>query len=181
VSEPSFIPGQRWVSNTEAELGLGIIFEVTDRRVEISFPAAGERRTYAVNNAPLSRVRYEVGQQISSADEQQYTVTAVVEQQGGLIYHCLDQAQQPATLSELELNSFVQFSKPQDRLFAGQIDKNKAFNLRFDTLNYLHQQQQSDVAGLLGARVQLLPHQLYIAAETGAVMRQGFCWLTRWA
>ena len=56
----SIQPGQRWVSNTESELGLGIVLEVANRRVNISFPAAGEKRTYAVDIAPLSRVRYEV-------------------------------------------------------------------------------------------------------------------------
>ncbi len=66
---------------------------------------------------------------------------------------------------ELDLNSFVQFSKPQERLFAGQIDKNRAYKLRLDTLRYYREQQQSPVAGLLGARIQLLPHQLYIANE----------------
>ncbi|MCV6625628.1 MAG: hypothetical protein OIF38_05995, partial [Cellvibrionaceae bacterium] len=56
LSHQSFCPGQRWVSNTEAELGLGIIVDADERIVEISFPAAGERRQYALNNAPLSRV-----------------------------------------------------------------------------------------------------------------------------
>ena len=66
MSIPSFILGQRWISNTESELGLGIVVEVASRRVEISFPAAGERRTYAMENAPISRVQYEAGQQIQN-------------------------------------------------------------------------------------------------------------------
>ena len=66
MSSPVFVPGQRWISNTESELGLGIVVELANRRVEISFPASGERRTYAVDNAPISRVQYEVGQQIQN-------------------------------------------------------------------------------------------------------------------
>ena len=69
-------------------------------------------------------------------------------------------------LPELDLDSFVQFSKPQERLFAGQIDQNRALQLRVDTLRYYRQLQESPVSGLLGARIQLLPHQLYIASET---------------
>ena len=162
----SIQPGQRWVSNTESELGLGIVLKVANRRVEMSFPAAGEKRTYALDIAPLSRVRYEVGQQISNTDGDTLLVTEIEEHNGCLIYLCTDENDQVIVLPELELDSFVQFSKPQERLFAGQIDKNRAFELRLDTLRHYRQLQQSPVAGLMGARIQLLPHQLYIASET---------------
>lgn len=68
-------------------------------------------------------------------------------------------------IPEFELDSFVQFSTPRERLFAGQIDKHKHFSLRHHTLSVIHQQQQSPAYGLVGPRVQLLPHQLYIAGE----------------
>ncbi len=162
----SFHPGQRWVSNTESELGLGIVLNVANRRVEMTFPAADEKRTYAVDIAPLSRVRYEVGQQVSNIEGDSLLITEVEEHNGCLIYLGTDENDQIIVLPELELDSFVQFSKPQDRLFAGQIDKKRAFELRLDTLRHYRQLQQSPVAGLLGARIQLLPHQLYIASET---------------
>jgi len=165
VSVSAFKPGQRWVSNTESELGLGIVVEVAHRRVEMSFPAAAETRVYATDNAPLSRVRYEAGQQISTLEGQQLVVTEVAEHNGCLIYLGNDENGQVVVVPELELDSFVQFSKPQDRLFAGQIDRNRAFGLRLETMRHYRQLQQSRVAGLLGARIQLLPHQLYIASE----------------
>jgi ATP-dependent helicase HepA len=165
VPASSIKPGQRWVSNTESELGLGIVVGVAHRRVEMSFPAADEIRVYAIDNAPLSRVHYEVGQQIENTEGQQLLITEVAEHNGCLIYLGSDENDQVMVVPELELNSFVQFSKPQDRLFAGQIDKNKAFQLRLETLRYHKQLQQSPVAGLLGPRIQLLPHQLYIAHE----------------
>jgi len=165
VSELLFLPGQRWISNTESELGLGIVVEVANRRVEISFPASGERRTYAMLNAPLTRVRYEVGQQIRSGSGVAVEINDVVDNGGLLIYSGFDELGEQQILPELDLDSFVQFSKPQERLFAGQIDKNRAFQLRCTTLEHIRQQQQSPVRGLLGPRVQLLPHQLYIAQE----------------
>jgi ATP-dependent helicase HepA len=168
VSAFSFQPGQRWVSNTESELGLGIVLDVANRRIELIFPAASEKRTYAIDNAPLSRVRYEMGQQISNTDGQNLLITEVEEHNGCLIYLGTDEDDQVVVVPESELNSFVQFSKPQERLFAGQIDKNLAFELRMDTLRYYRKLQQSPVAGLLGARIQLLPHQLYIASETAS-------------
>lgn len=168
MSIPSFVPGQRWISNTESELGLGIVVELANRRVEISFPASGERRTYAIDNAPVSRVRYEVGQQISTEDGTQFTVAEIIENHGCLIYCGVDEEGEKHVVPELDLDSFVQFSKPQDRLFAGQIDKNRAFELRCQTLEHLRRLQLSPVRGLLGARVQLLPHQLYIASEASS-------------
>ncbi len=164
----SIQPGQRWVSNTESELGLGIVIKVANRRVELSFPAAGENRTYAIDNAPLSRVRYEVDQQVTNVEDQILVISEVEEHNGCLIYLGTDENAQFMVLPELELNSFVQFSKPQERLFAGQVDKNRAFELRMDTLRYHRQLQQSPVAGLMGPRIQLLPHQLYIANETAS-------------
>jgi ATP-dependent helicase HepA len=161
----SFRPGQRWVSNTESELGLGIVLGVAHRRVEMSFPATGEKRVYAIDNAPLSRVRYEVGQKISNTEGHQLLITDVEEHNGCLMYLGSDESGHVMVVPELELNSFVEFSKPQERLFAGQIDKNRAFQLRLDTLRYFRRLQQNPVAGLLGARIALLPHQLYIADE----------------
>lgn len=165
MSLASFVIGQRWVSNTEAELGLGIVVDSNNRRVEISFPAAGERRTYAIDNAPISRVYYVKDEEIETEDQQLLVVTEVIENKGCLIYQCVDADTNIVVIPELELNSAIQFSKPQDRLFSGQIDKSRAFQLRYETLEHIRRLQQSPARGLLGPRVQLLPHQLYIASE----------------
>lgn len=160
-----FVPGQRWVSNTESELGLGIVMDTANRRVTISFPAVGERRTYAMDNAPLSRVHYEVGENVSHADGVSITVSNIEDQGGYLTYTGLDSDGNEATVEEIDLESFVQFSRPQDRLFAGHVDKNSRFELRVETLHHVRRMQQSPSYGLLGPRVQLLPHQLYIAHQ----------------
>ena len=39
-----FIPGQRWISNTESELGLGLILEVANKRVTVLFLASDKAR-----------------------------------------------------------------------------------------------------------------------------------------
>ena len=160
-----FVPGQRWVSNTESELGLGIVMETVNRKVTVSFPAVGERRVYAIDNAPLSRVHYEVGESISNADGVSITISQINEQGGYLIYEGTDSEGEKHEIEEIDLESFVQFSRPQDRLFAGHIDKNSSFELRVETLQHLRRLQQSSTYGLLGPRVQLLPHQLYIASK----------------
>ena len=41
MSKITPVPGQRWVSDTEPELGLGIVLKSEFGRAEIFFPAAG--------------------------------------------------------------------------------------------------------------------------------------------
>ncbi len=163
--EPRFMIGQRWISETEAELGLGIVMEVSSRQLTLSFPAAGERRTYALKTAPVSRVRYRPGERVQDQDGLAITVAEVLEQNGCLAYRGRTRTGEEVLIPEFELDSFVQFSSPRERLFAGQVDRHQHFTLRYQTLNYQHRHRQSAVFGLAGPRVQLLPHQLYIADE----------------
>ena len=165
MSATEFVVGQRWISNSEAELGLGIIKEYSGRRIEVSFPAAGEQRTYAINIAPLSRVQYPVGDKVKTDEDISFTITARHDLNGCFIYQGDDEDGNEISIHEMDLNSFVQFSQPQDRLFAGQVDKNSQFQLRTEALAHQHRLQASPVFGLMGARVQLLPHQLYIAHQ----------------
>jgi ATP-dependent helicase HepA len=101
VHQVTFVPGQRWVSNTESELGLGIVLEVIGRRVEISFPAAAERRTYAVDNAPLSRVQYDVGQKIQDEGGQEFVIDEVLDNNGCLIYSGRDESEESVVIPEM--------------------------------------------------------------------------------
>ena len=82
VANQAFKIGQRWISEAEAELGLGIVLDVANRRLTLSFPAAGERRTYAMENAPVSRVFYQVGEKVRHQDGVSMKITRVIEQQG---------------------------------------------------------------------------------------------------
>ncbi|MFC3117081.1 RNA polymerase-associated protein RapA [Cellvibrio fontiphilus] len=165
TGEAAFVIGQRWISESEADLGLGIVLDVSNRRLTLSFPAAGERRTYAMDNAPVSRVKYEVGEKVRHQDGTKIQITRIVEQAGCLMYVGLTKDDEEVAIPEFELDSFVQFSTPRDRLFAGQIDKHTHFTLRYQTLHYQNLHRQSPMFGLAGPRVQLLPHQLYIASE----------------
>jgi len=165
-SMQEFIPGQRWISNTESELGLGLILEVSFKRVTVLFLASNEKRLYAIDNAPLTRVRFAVGDIIESIDEEKMQVLEVVEDSGLITYLCKDSFGESVELEEIELNHHIQFNKPQDRLFTGQIDSTSWFLLRYETWRRLQQHQQSPVKGLLGGRASLIPHQLFIAHES---------------
>jgi ATP-dependent helicase HepA len=161
----NFLPGQRWISNTESELGLGLILEVHFNRVTVLFLASDERRIYAKDNSPLTRVIFSEGDTIESVDEIKLTVSKVIEQDGLITYLGKDEAGLEVEVNEIELNHHIQFNKPQDRLFIGQIDPSSWFLLRYETWHRLQQHQKSPVKGLLGGRTSLIPHQLFIAHE----------------
>lgn len=47
-----FTLGQRWISDTESELGLGTVVALDARMVTLLFPAIGENRLYSRNDSP---------------------------------------------------------------------------------------------------------------------------------
>ena len=53
-----FIPGQRWYSSTEPELGLGTVLRLSGRQVQLVFTGSGMLRHYAIGTAPLLRVAF---------------------------------------------------------------------------------------------------------------------------
>ena len=163
-----FALGQRWISDTETDLGLGTVVAVEGRMVTLLFPATGENRMYAKEEAPVTRVSFNVGDQIASHEDWTMMVEEVQEKDGLLIYVGVrTDNDEPVALKEVFLNNFIKFNKPQDRLFAGQIDRMSRFTLRYEALINQHQRRRNPTRGLAGGRVSLIPHQLYIAHEVG--------------
>jgi len=160
-----FVVGQRWVSDTESELGLGTVIGVDFRVVTMQFRAVDEQRSYAIDNAPLSRVRFKPGEGVERQDGMVFIVSEVDEQQGVLIYSGVQEDGSPVEISEVALSDTIQFNKPQDRLFAGLIDSDRAYQLRYVTQRLRTAKHASEVYGLSGVRTALLPHQIYIAHE----------------
>ncbi|MDG6459193.1 RNA polymerase-associated protein RapA [Glaesserella parasuis] len=164
----SFVIGQRWISESENNLGLGIVTAVDNRTVTLSFPASDEQRVYAVAVAPLTRVQFQKGDRVTSIDGWQLDIEDVVENQGVALYlgKRVD-TQVESVLPEMQLDHKVSFSKPQDRLFSAQIDRSDRFALRYRALKHQQAQFQSELRGMRGIRASLIPHQLHIAKEVG--------------
>lgn len=157
------LPGQRWVSDSEPELGLGVVMKAEFGRLEIFFPAAGEHRQYALKSAPLRRVHFIAGDSIKTHDGKTLDVESVQERNGILFYLGGERE-----VSEAELSDTISFSKPEDRLMAVQIDELRTFDLRVEALKRRAEIRQSPVRGFMGGRVDLLPHQMYIASEVAS-------------
>ncbi|MCF2825058.1 MULTISPECIES: RNA polymerase-associated protein RapA [unclassified Pseudoalteromonas] len=164
----NFSLGQRWISDTESDLGLGTIVALEGRQVTILFPASGENRVYSVQEAPVTRVVFNPGDVIRHVEEWELRVDSVEEQDGLFCYHGTRvDNEEETSFKETFLDHFLKFNKPQDRLFAGQIDRFDRYTLRYQTWQHQFDKEQSHLKGLIGQRASLIPHQLYIADEVG--------------
>ncbi len=156
----TFVVGQRWISETEPELGLGLVVKTEFRRVQVDFPASGETRLYASDRAPLRRARFAPGDAVHGPGGLSLHVESVQEVQGLLTY-----SGQGHRLSEDQLVGTLRYDKPEQRLLAGQVESIRTFDLRLESLQHLHHQARSVARGFAGGRMDLIPHQLYIAHE----------------
>ncbi|WP_447045216.1 RNA polymerase-associated protein RapA [Vreelandella sp. H-I2] len=160
-----FSPGQRWISDGEAELGLGTVLNCDARSVTILFSASQETRTYNTRQAPLTRVMFGSGDRVLSADGWQMVVDDSKESRGLITYIGEDSEGNLRELPEAKLADTMQFDQARDRLLTGQVDRNDWFDLRFRTLHHYQRIEQHSALGFSGPRIDLIPHQLYIANE----------------
>ena len=163
----SFAIGQRWISETENSLGLGMITDLDFRSVTLHFPATDETRIYAVTQAPLTRIALNKGEQLHHQTGWQGEVLDVQEMNGLLFYLVKNAQGEDIIVNEKELSPIISFSQAKDRLFSSQIDRSEHFALRYQTLLHQQAQFQSPLRGLRGNRAGLIPHQLHIAQEVG--------------
>ena len=155
------IPGQRYISTSEPNLGLGHVLSEDNGLIEICFPSAEDTRTYSVASAPLVRVRFGPGDEIADHKKNELTVESVTEEQGLLTYHG-----QGKFIHESDLLDTLSFIRPEKRLLAGLTDHPRDFDQRLEALRWNAAIRRSPARGYTGARIDLIPHQLSIVAET---------------
>src|SRR5439155_16050651 len=113
-----------------------------------------------IESAPLRRVRFAAGDKIKSRQGAELLVDSVGERDGLLVYRWAR-----GELAEADLSDAISFSKPEDRLFGGHTDDLRTFDLRIEALQRRCDLRRSPVRGFAGGRVELLPHQMFIASE----------------
>lgn len=158
-----FFPGQRYASDGEPELGIGIITEVSRRQLKLHFPAAEETRIYALDSAPLRRVVFKPGDAIVDTKGKKLLVEEVQMVEGLYQYFGNKRA-----ISEQDLGNVSISRNVEDRLFSGDIDAPALFALRRESHYHNHQRRISPVNGFVGGKIDLIPHQLYIANEVSS-------------
>ena len=107
-------------------LGVGRTVVALDARtVTLMFAASEENRVYARNDAPVTRVTFNAGDVIDSQEGWSLKVEQVVKDQG--LFSCVgqreDNGEEGVVLREIMLSNQIRFNKPQDKLYAGQIDR----------------------------------------------------------
>ena len=154
-------PGQRYITTSEPALGLGHVLSEENGLIQICFPAAEDTRTYSVESAPLVRVRFAPGDEISDHENHHLTVESVTEENGLLTYHG-----QEKSIHESDLLDSLTFIRPEKRLLAGLTDHPRDFDQRLEALRWNAAIRRSPACGYTGARIDLIPHQLSIVAES---------------
>ncbi len=160
----SVVPGQRFISESEPELGLGQVLEVAHRTLTIGFDASATTRQYALANAPITRLRFEAGEAVLDRAGIRSSIEGVTEQDGLLCY-AVRQGQALRQLPETELSPLLSLSQPLKRLMAVQVESPAWFRLRRTALDATGFIEKSRLLGLCSGRTELLPHQLHIANE----------------
>jgi len=173
--------GQRCVSEREPELGLGLVSELDHNQITIEFPATRERRIYARGTPVLRRVRFKVGDKISTRSGTAFTIEKVLgsgsageaadtgsagenaESATGLLTYVGNGG--TLRVAEAEVADATSANSPVDRLLTGQAEGSEVFDLRYRTLQWQAELARSEVRGMLGGRIDLIPHQFYILGE----------------
>ncbi|MEM9399684.1 MAG: SNF2-related protein, partial [Verrucomicrobiota bacterium] len=158
-----FFKGQRWLSETEPELGLGMVLSVDNRTLQLLFPTTDEVRTYTRDNPPLKRAKFLEGDSIETYEGQKLTVESI-EEKDGLYFYVASGTEIP----EAYLADSINMSMADRRLMNGRVDPSEIFDLRYDTLTHQCRIHKHPGYGYLGARIDLIPHQLYIAREVAS-------------
>ncbi|MHA6204278.1 RNA polymerase-associated protein RapA [Dyella soli] len=152
-----FVPGQRWISTAEPELGLGTVLRVEGRGVQVLFAKAGVLRPYAVDSAPLVRAEFRPGQRVAGKGLA-FLVERVEIREELLIYRG-----EGRELEEGQLDDEQSVSQADDRLIGGRTDPVAHFELRLEGLKRRAAARRSPAWGLGAARIGLVPHQLRVA------------------
>jgi ATP-dependent helicase HepA len=157
-----FVPGQRWISSAEPELGLGTVLRVEGRGVQVLFAKAGVLRPYAIDSAPLLRAEFRAGQRVAGKGIA-FLVERVEIRDDLLIYRG-----EGRELEEGQLDDEQSVSQADDRLIGGRTDPVAQFELRLDGLKRRAEARRSPMWGLGAARIGLVPHQLRVAGIASA-------------
>ena len=107
-----FTLGQRWISDTESELGLGTVVALDTRMVTLMFPATGENRLYARHDSPVTRVIFNPGDTVTSHEGWQMLVDEVRHENELVTYigTRADTEESNVVLREVMLDSKLVFS-----------------------------------------------------------------------
>ena len=167
----TFVPGQRFVSQSEPDLGLGIVSEVQGRNVTFRFPLLNQIRIYRTDNAPVERFMLNPGETAKSEKGASFVIESLRESAGVVVY--IGRGGKEIKESDLVAKQAARVTdlfKSLTRVGAENIFQDaskgdfssKAFERRRRAMELNCRWQSSPVRGMIGPRVDMIPHQYYL-------------------
>ena len=166
-----FVPGQRYVSRSEPDLGLGVVSELQGRNVVFRFPLVNQTRIYRMDNAPVERFVLNPGETAKSEKGASFVIESLRETSGVVVYvgrggKEIKESDLVAKQGARVVDLFKALSNIGAENFygnSGQGDvSSKAFDRRSRALALSCKWQSSPVRGMIGPRVDKIPHQYYL-------------------
>lgn len=154
----NFCVGQRWVSESEPELGVGRISQVEFRNVHLQF--GNEIRVYRKDSAPLKRFTLAVGDIARDYNDHEFVVLGQRLENNCIVYLIKGGELEESELSDQSTSSG---GTPLERLFEGDVSEFESYELRLHARKLQSRIHASGVRGLVGPRVDPIPHQMRIA------------------
>ena len=152
---------------SEPQLGLGVVTECSARRITVLFPKADISRTYSTDTSAVLRYTVKVGDSLSTADGKEHEVEAVVEKEGLLYYQTVEGRE----ISEIQLSVELKHSDPLAGLAVGKPGRPADFVARRQAYSLRALGRAQKHRGVGAARVELLPHQLYVTERVARMWR----------
>jgi ATP-dependent helicase HepA len=166
MTATQFRAGQRVFAPAEPHLGLGLVGQESGRRFTVIFPKTQESRTYSQDTEALVRFRASVGDHILDGRGVEHRVHGVLERGETLAYQTGE-----GILPEAELGHDFGQPDPFAELALGRPGSPADFarRLRAHRLKAFGRGQPH--RGLGAARVEMLPHQLYVTERVARMWR----------
>ncbi|MCZ7599030.1 MAG: SNF2-related protein [Gammaproteobacteria bacterium] len=157
--------GQRWINHARPELGLGMVIAAEGRTVTLRFGDDVRDHVFALESAPLSRIRFAAGDVVRTDDGARIAIDSVAERDGIFVYAGTDVEGRRIEVPETAIAPDQLFNRPAERLLHGHIDEDRWFKLRYGTPGEPPSTFCRSLWGLVGGRTALIRHQLHVARE----------------
>lgn len=152
---------QRVLSENEKQLGLGIVqdLDINQQIITINFPLAQETRSYSLRNPAIRRYLLKINQTFL-IEKKEYTVEKVSFHDNLAQYHCSP----TRIIWEYELDpSTTEDHSVVEGLIYNNWSPFSSYDLRKEGFLVRKNLSQDRLSGLITSRVDLLPHQIYLA------------------
>lgn len=148
--------GQKFMRDTNPELGVGVVTAIEGRFLDVLFPDTGTQLRLTREAPGLTPIELEAG----SAVEHQGVATTITKVVGTIAT-----LENGAVANVRDLWPVLRPLSVLDRILKGHVDPLEDVRNRLDGYTLLNYRRRGAVPSLMGGRVEIFPHQLDTAAR----------------